>query len=104
MLLLSNLLYIPPLNTNAFKTIQKTLLINNELDYQKVIFFLQQGIGPNIQRIDGVTPLFVEVTKNSYTMVELLLENKANPNLITNNHISPLQLALKSTDFSPSNY
>ncbi len=70
-------------------------------EYQNIKQFIKKGIGPNIQRLDGITPLFVAVTKNSSTLVDLLLEHKANPNLATNHPILPLQLALKSAEFNP---
>lgn len=71
-------------------------------DQRRSLFplFLQYGADPNVCNLYNETPLHVMIVKckNDHKAVEDLLKNGANPNAIARNHLTPLCLAVDSTE------
>ena len=58
-----------------------------------VSILLQANANPNLQRVDGGTPLFMASYNNHLNIVRILLKANANTNLQTNNGATPLSVA-----------
>lgn len=65
-----------------FNYLEKSILHGSDTMVSEL---LKKGFDPNIKNIDSIYPLYLAFQKESYSKVKILLEHKANPNLLKEN-------------------
>lgn len=62
-----------------FNYLEKSILHGSDTMVSEL---LKKGFDPNFKNIDSIYPLFLAFREESYSKVKILLEHKANPNLL----------------------